>query len=249
MEYFFVGSTNLKSALTAITFTRYRIWAIPFAFLSMALFHLFLAFNKSISFYKLMGCGKNGTFDKVPDLRQWAILTVYNDALCETNHTFPKSLNRFIKFWLSVFGKETFTIYLNPILGHGTWDGKQAFGILNKEKLPEGRVATLTRATIRLNKLNYFWKNVAPVASQMAGAKGFVCSFGIGEIPWIKQATFSIWESETDMKNFAYQMKAHAEVIKMTRQQNWYSEDMFVRFSIIGSAGTLKGINPLVQMP
>jgi hypothetical protein len=197
MEYFFVGATNLKSALTAITFTRYRIWAIPFAFLSMALFHLFLAFNKSISFYKLMGCGKNGTFDKVPDLRQWAILTVYNDALCETNHTFPKSLNRFI----------------------------------------------------RLNKLNYFWKNVAPVASQMAGAKGFVCSFGIGEIPWIKQATFSIWESETDMKNFAYQMKAHAEVIKMTRQQNWYSEDMFVRFSIIGSSGTLKGINPLVQMP
>lgn len=194
-----------------------------------------------------MGCGKNGTFDKTPDLRQWAILTVYNGS-SNNNALFPPSLNGWVRTWLRLFGKETFTIYLKPILGHGTWDGKQAFGTLNQEKLPAGSVATLTRATIRLKKLKYFWRNVAPVASQMAGAKGFVCSFGIGEIPWIKQATFSIWETEADMKNFAYQMKAHADVIKMTRQQDWYSEDMFVRFSIIGSSGTLKGSNPLAQM-
>ena len=79
----------------------------------------------------------------------------------------------------------------------------------------------------------------------MAGAKGFICSLGIGEMPWIKQATFSIWQSKADMKDFAYQLKDHAEVIRLTRQEKWYSEDMFVRFTIIGSAGTIKGINPL----
>jgi hypothetical protein len=29
-------------------------------------------------------------------------------------------------------------------------------------------------------------------------------------------------------------MKEHAEVIKKTRQQKWYSEDMFTRFRVLG---------------
>ena len=35
------------------------------------------------------------------------------------------------------------------------------------------------------------------------------------------------------------------EVIQKTRQQKWYSEDMFVRFKINGCIGTVNGINPL----
>ena len=106
-------------------------------------------------------------------------------------------------------------------------------------------IGILTRATIRINKLNSFWKNVGGVASQMAGAEGLITSLGIGEIPWIKQATFSIWESKAHMKQFAYQMKEHAEVVRKTRKEDWYSEDMFVRFKITGSKGSLRGKNPL----
>ena len=47
------------------------------------------------------------------------------------------------------------------------------------------------------------------------------------------------------MKNFAYQMKEHTEVIRKTRKENWYSEDMFVRFKPLKISGTIKGINPL----
>jgi len=47
------------------------------------------------------------------------------------------------------------------------------------------------------------------------------------------------------MKAFAYRNKEHAEVIKKTREQRWYSEDMFIRFRITGSTGTLRGSNPL----
>lgn len=109
----------------------------------------------------------------------------------------------------------------------------------------EGPIAILTRATIRLSKLAPFWRNVASVANQMAGAKGFITSVGIGEMPLIKQATFSIWQSKEDMKNFAYQMKEHKEVIVKTRTEKWYSEDMFTRFKIQKSTGTIKGMNPL----
>jgi hypothetical protein len=82
----------------------------------------------------------------------------------------------------------------------------------------------------------------------MQTAEGFITSVGIGEIPWIKQATFSVWQSKESMKAFAYGMKEHAEVIKKTRQQQWYSEDMFVRFIITGSVGSIRGQNPLKDL-
>jgi hypothetical protein len=154
-------------------------------------------------------------------------------------------LGNFISIWIRLFAKESFTILLNPIAGHGKWDKLEPFGKLDGKVEYQGRVATLTRATIRLNKMKFFWKHVAPVASQMADAKGFIFSVGIGEVPWIKQATFSVWESVEDMKSFAYSMKEHSEVVKKTRTENWYSEDLFVRFSITDSFGTINGINPL----
>jgi len=213
------------------------------AFLSMAIFRLPLWLNKKYSFYKLMGCGKNGTFDKIPDLNQWAIMLVHKGQLVENNNV--SILGNFISLWIRLFAKESFTILLNPIAGHGKWDKLEPFGKLDGKVEYQGRVATLTRATIRLNKMKFFWKHVAPVASQMADAKGFIFSVGIGEVPWIKQATFSVWESVEDMKSFAYSMKEHSEVVKKTRTENWYSEDLFVRFSITDSFGTINGINPL----
>jgi heme-degrading monooxygenase HmoA len=227
--------------MVSLTVIRYKKRYIPFAFFAMALFRLPLWLNKNISFFKLMGSGKNGTFDKTPDLQQWAILTVQTDV----SKNMKQLYGSFITKWLSLFNCETFTLLLEPIEGHGTWDGKKVFGDLPAKSAYEGQIAVLTRATIRINKLKYFWQNVAAVADKMATAKGFITSFGIGEMPWIKQATFSIWQSKDDMKNFAYNMKEHSQVIQKTRQQKWYSEDMFTRFKIIQHWGTLNGIVPL----
>ncbi|RYY71943.1 MAG: spheroidene monooxygenase [Chitinophagaceae bacterium] len=227
----------------SLTIIRYRKRFIPFAILAMAVHHLPLWFNKKISFYKLMGSGKNGTFDKVPDWQQWAILAVTNEP-----ETLPKDqplYGTFIQHWYRFFKCEVYNLLLEPIEGHGTWDGKKAFGNLAPKSDYSGRIAILTRATIRLNKLKYFWQNVAPVADQMHTANGFLFSAGIGEIPWIKQATFSIWESKDDMMAFAYGMKVHAEVIRKTRKEKWYSEDMFTRFKVLSHQGTLKGRDPL----
>ena len=198
-----------------------------------------------------MGCGKNGTFDKTPDWRQWAVLQVCSleSVVCgstsnsTTDHK-PQTTD-FLHSWWKFFGCEVWSLVLEPIEGHGTWDGIECFGALPKQTDYEGRIGILTRATIRLNKLNRFWKQVDGVAHQMAGAEGFITSLGIGEVPWIKQATFSIWESKAHMKQFAYQMQEHAEVIRKTRKENWYSEDMFVRFRILHSTGNFHGNDPL----
>lgn len=232
--------------LTIARYPKYFGWV---GVLSMAVFHIPLFIHKKISFYKLMGCGKNGTFDKTPDWRQWAVLLVDNCQLLDDNKTltvnYHPSTSIFLKKWFKFFKAEVLTIVLQPIEGHGTWDGKQVFGNLPKQTDYEGLVAVLTRATIRLSKLKNFWVNVDAVASQMLGAKGFVTSFGIGEVPFIKQATFSIWDSKANMKNFAYNLHQHKDVIRKTHKENWYSEDMFTRFVPIACYGTINGINPL----
>ena len=235
----------------ALTIIRYKKRFIPFAFLAMALHRIPLMLNSQMKFYKLMGCGKNGTFDKVPDLQQWAILTAgkndfeYDNQKLQQQAVLQMLYGHFISQWFSFFSCETYTLFLEAVEGHGTWDGKEVFGPLPAKSSYEGPIATLTRATIRINKLKYFWRHVAPVASQMATAPGFLTSYGIGEVPWIKQATFSVWESKAAMKNFAYGMKQHAEVIVKTRKEKWYSEDMFVRFKVLHSSGTLLNKNVL----
>jgi hypothetical protein len=229
-----------------LTIIRYKKTLIPFAFFAMAIHRLPLWLNKGISFYKLMGSGKNGTFDKIPDLQQWAILTVQDNIHIESSENILKELyGSFIDGWYQFFKCETFTLLLDPIEGHGTWDSKKVFGDLPAKTAYEGKIAVLTRATIRVKKLKYFWANVAPVASMMSTAPGFLFSAGIGEVPWIKQATFSIWESKLDMKNFAYGTNAHASVIQKTRTEKWYSEDMFTRFKIISTHGTLRNKSSL----
>ena len=135
---------------------------------------------------------------------------------------------------------------LQPIEGHGSWDGKKVFGDLSKRTEDTGSIAVLTRATIRINRLKNFWKNVDAVSGIMPSAPGFILSYGIGELPWIKQATFSIWQNKESMKAFAYSMQQHADVIKKTRKEKWYKEEMFVRFKILSVKGFDK--NPEMQI-
>ena len=48
---------------------------------------------------------------------------------------------------------------------------------------------------------------VQSVSDSMHKAEGFIKSYGIGEMPYFKQTTFSIWENKTAMKQFAYKHK------------------------------------------
>ncbi len=231
--------------LTIVRYPKNKAWA---GFLSMAYFRFPLFFNKNASFYKLMGCGKNGTFDKVPDWQQWAILMITdknNQNVHLSSFNYKKLYGRFITNWWKFFGCSKWTVILEPIEGHGKWDGKEAFGTLPRTSDYDGLVAVLTRATIRINRLQNFWKHVDGVARLMSSSDGFITSLGIGEVPWVKQATFSIWKNKESLRTFAYKMHEHIEVIRKTRQEKWYSEDMFVRFKIIASLGSINGVNPL----
>jgi hypothetical protein len=233
-----------------LTVVRYPSRFIYFAICAMALFRLPLKRNKNILFHKLMGCGKNGSFDIHPDWNQWAILIFLNELPdLERSKDNPEEIHNtlygsFISGWLKKFRCETWTIGLQLMEGHGSWDGKKLLTDERESNRSTGPIAVLTRATIKWSKLRNFWQNVAPVSNQMKDAPGLITSIGIGEMPLVRQATFSIWESLEHMKTFAYSMHEHREVIKKTRKEKWYSEDMFLRFRPVFSIGSIRGQNP-----
>lgn len=231
---------NLQTMLVSITIVKYPSKYIPFAFLAMAIHRLPLFFTKNCTFYKLLGCGKNGTFDINPDFNKWGLLAVWQNR--EAYDAFAKQ-SIIVKWW-NIFTLEQYTILAEPIEAHGKWSGKLPFGN-PKIKNHEGMVGVLTRATIRPNKLKSFWANVPKVAEIMGSAKGFITSIGIGEAPFFMQATFSVWDSIEDVKNFAYKSTEHAEVVKLTREEKWYSEELFARFKIIETIGTIDKKNPI----
>jgi hypothetical protein len=196
--------------------------------------------QKSCTFWKLLGSGKNCTFDLHPDWQQWGLLACWESR----DHFERFHQQSFVARWWKFFKTEQWTILLEPLQSHGKWNGKEPFGDPDIQNY-DGPIAVLTRATIRFSKLKSFWANVDSVASLMSKAPGYITSFGIGEMPVYRQATFSVWDNPENVKAFAYGSREHAEVIRKTREEGWYSEELFARFKPIATIGTLNHADPL----
>jgi len=224
--------------IVALTITKFRGFTIPFAFIGMAVLRLPLWLNKKCRFWKLMGSGKDAQVDLSPDYKHWAILTVWDNRIdCDNFYR-----DSFVMKWFSLFGIESFSILLKPLSSHGLWSTKEPFIVEKTSKIHTGKIAVITRAAIKFNRLKEFRLNIKRAADAMRIAPGFILSAGIGENPFFDQATVSIWEDAESMKAYAYQSHDHSDVIKLTRERKWYKEELFARFSIVDSWGTLNGV-------
>ncbi|WP_121198622.1 DUF3291 domain-containing protein [Mucilaginibacter gracilis] len=226
--------------IVSLTIVRYRKALIPFALLAMAVHRLPLMLTRSCNFWKLLGCGQNGSFDLQPDWQQWGLLAVWNNRT-DFDQFYKKS---FIASWWRLLTYESWTLLCEPLQSHGTWDGKEPFGKPNVKDYA-GPIAILTRATINLNRLKNFWSHVDEAAEMLTTSPGYITSVGIGEAPLYRQATFSIWENFEAVKNYAYRSPKHADVIKKTRTEKWYKEELFARFKPLETWGTINGKNPI----
>ena len=188
--------------------------------------------------------GGNG-FSIFPNFSQYGLLAAW-DTEADAHQFFAGHpaldlINR--------FSSAHWTVYLKTFKAHGEWDGQKPFQV-NLEHDPERPVAVLTRATIRPSKMFHFWKYVPGVSQSMNGFPGHVFSVGIGELPLIQQATFSLWEDSEKMRAYAYAGKRHAEVVKQTRKIGWYKEELFARFHPYKLTGQPpENIQALVQTP
>ncbi len=195
------------------------------AFTKMAFFPNELKLVEGCSFAKMMGSGHGQGFSIRPNFGIYAAMMVWDDP--KYIHKFESSFKPLLEYQKNT--SSTTKIYATPYKFHGTWDNKTPFKIIEHDFTSIKRLV-LTRATIKPTKLIHFWKHVPKTSKAIEEAKGRLYSIGIGELPWIQQATLSIWESEEAMKEYAYSNKSHIEAIQLTKKLDWYKEEMFTRF-------------------
>jgi len=230
--------------LVTLSLFGFRGWGKAWAFAQMGLARPALARTEGLRFWKLLGSGQGRAFSLAPDLGRYGLLAVWES---------PEAAERFFggARVMAAYRRrayEAWTVRLRPSRAHGAWSGSNPFLPLSGALASGGPVAVLTRATLRLTRMRGFWRHAAPATRALDGAEGLLASIGIGESPFLHQATFSLWRSAADVQAYAYKHPAHQEAIRRTRQDGWYAEELFARFEPVGSEGTWHGRDPLAGL-
>jgi hypothetical protein len=134
--------------------------------------------------------------------------------------------------------------------GHGTWRGVDVLAEI--EAAPDGTgvdapVAVLTRANVHVRAWRRFRAAGRPVDAELASSEGLLAVVGVGEAPVGRLATFSLWRDVESMRRFADGGPHHREVVRRTRTEQWYGEELFARFRPYGSSGSWDGRDPLAD--
>lgn len=215
-------------ALSHLGLDRWPLWRTP-----------------GLRFWRLLGVGQGRVFDPHADLQRYALFTVWDSQADLQRFEAQSSVMQRIRSR----SEESWSVHMLPVRWHGKWGGSDPLRDFTPAPAPQpGPWLILTRATIRPTKVRAFQQAVPAVAEQLLLHDELLNSVGAGELPLIYQATFSLWRSLPAITNFAYATSVpnpHVDVIRRTRQENWYREELFARFRPIASYGTWDGIDPL----
>ena len=212
-----------------------RVWGYS----SFLLRRFALAKAPGMRFFKMLGSGYEGGFGLKPSASRQAMFCVF-DSAAEAD-TFVAS-HRVVAAYRER-AAEFFSVRLSVLSSRGSWSGRQPLAVgVGTAASPAvaGPVAALTRASIRPLAAVAFWRH-APAAERALGqAPGCLLAVGLGEAPWLRQATFSIWESAAAMDAYA-RRGAHGQAIQAAAGGRYFSESMFTRFTPSAAEGNWCG--------
>ena len=219
---------------TVVYFFSVERKSTPFALISMAIDRLRTRSFTGISFSKFLGTGTGRTFTPSDaDLTRWGMVVVVDE-----NQIVSFDQSSIVNNWRKRSTSE-FRAVLSPISSHGLWAKKNPFDFVAPLSHPDAQIAAITRARIKWNKNFIFWKSVPPVVIDLHSNPGLNAAIGIGEAPIGLQGTFSLWQSASALRDFAYKGKAHQVAIAQTKSIGWYSEELFARFEVLELRGEI----------
>jgi heme-degrading monooxygenase HmoA len=214
-------------------------WKVPLAMARLGMDRPRLNRVAGLEFWRLLGTGKGDDTGTGADLRRTAVFAVWEN---ESDLDRFLASHRITRRWSRA--AESWHVRLRSLGGHGQWRGVNPLdGMAKGER--SGQVAIITRADVRRTAGRAFGQAAREVDTELHTADGLIDVVGIGEAPVGRLATFSVWESMDAVRTFAYSMPRHQEVVKQTRDGDWYSEEMFARFEPYGSTGEWDGRDPL----
>ncbi len=205
--------------------------------------------EKRALFWKLCGSGTGEGFTPRPNWGVWAILAVWpdEDAARQATATSP--------VWRRWHDRadESWTVFLDPVSARGRWTGVNPF---RPDVNPTGTqpsdstlpLAALTRATLRPSRALRFWNRVPPISAMIGSDPNVAFKIGIGELPLLHQVTFSIWPDTASMAAFARGDGPHGRAIRAVREGNWFNEELYARFRLLGAVGSWHGVDPLAGL-
>nr|WP_306115651.1 MULTISPECIES: spheroidene monooxygenase [unclassified Roseovarius] len=194
---------------------------------------------QGVGFWKLCGSGTGEGFTPIPNTAVYAILATWPDEATARQQTQSACIFRRYRKRSS----ESWTVFLAPVSSRGEWSGKSPFD--PTEDGLNGPVAALTRATLRPLAALRFWRRVPDISDVIGDDGNVIFKIGVGEVPLMHQITFSIWPDTQTMAAFARADGPHARAIRAVRDGNWFREELYARFRILGDSGTWHGHSPL----
>ena len=210
-----------------------RLWA----FLQMLLARRAMARLPGVGFWKLFGSGVGEGFTPIPNTAVYGILATWRSGDAARaglgSQVFSRYRDRAEEHW---------TILMKATSARGQWDGRAPFSVSGESR---GALAALTRATLRPRILWQFWKRVPTISAAIGQDRNVAFKIGLGEVPWLHQVTFSIWPDAASMAEFARRDGPHAQAIRAVREGQWFAEELYARFDIVGSEGSWNGADPL----
>ena len=232
------GRTNRSLPGQTVTLSLHRfegLGARLWAFSQMLFARRSLRRVEGVQFWKLLGSGTGEGFTPIPNTAVYAILAAWPDgerawAQVSAAQPFRGYRDR---------AREAWTVFLVPISARGSWSGGAPF--VPGPAPEQGPLAALTRATVRPSRLARFWRRVPDISRRIGSDPNVLFKIGVGEVPWLHQVTFSIWPDEASMAAFARSDGPHARAIRAVREGNWFAEELYARFRVIGEAGTWGG--------
>jgi heme-degrading monooxygenase HmoA len=213
----------------------------PVAMARLGTDRLRLRHVRGLRFARLLGTGRGSSTAPGADLARTALFTVWDGA--EALDAFEAGPFGARAARTVARGGEAYGVRLALRSGHGRWGGRDVLAGLARAE-PGGPVAVLTRAVVRPRAWRRFRAAGPAVSAEVKGAPGLLAVVGIGEAPVGLQATFSLWSDASAMLAFAHRPE-HRDVVRRTRDEGWYGEELFARFAPVASWGRWDGRDPL----